>query len=142
MSLREIVLVTENGDSVPVSEIHSYAVGHHRAFPPQTENSSTQWQRSEELIKNASPNAHEMLLNGKAPLPGQIMTFKTLANTFKRLVEHGTKGFYEGPVAEAIVELIASKGGVMTVEDLAEHRSTFVEPIKYTYKEELTVYEV
>lgn len=83
-----------------------------------------------------------MLLNGKAPLPGQIKTFPNLANTFKEVVNHGKDGFYKGRVAEAIVELIQSKGGVMELEDLAQHKTSFVEPIKYTYANEVTVYEV
>ena len=110
---------------VPVSEIHGYA-----------------WQRSENLIKNASPNGEAMLLKGKAPLPGQIMTFPDLARTFRSVAEHGKDGFYKGRIAEAIVELIKSKGGVMEVEDLEKHETTFVEPISYTYNDEVTVYEV
>lgn len=83
-----------------------------------------------------------MLLNGKAPLPGQIMKFPDIAKTFRRLAEHGKPGFYTGPVAEAIVELVKSKGGCMELDDLAKHKTDFVEPIKYTYAEEVTVYEV
>jgi len=82
-----------------------------------------------------------MLLNGKAPLPGQIMKFPSLARTFRALAEHGKNGFYRGRIAEAIVEVIKSKGGVMELEDLAKHASSFVEPIKYTYGGEVTVYE-
>ena len=83
-----------------------------------------------------------MLLNGKAPLPGQIMTFPDLARTFKSVAEHGKDGFYKGRIAEAIVELIQSKGGLMGLEDLAKHETTFVDPISYTYGGEVTVYEV
>ncbi|KAF8585517.1 gamma-glutamyltranspeptidase [Ramaria rubella] len=111
-------------EGVPVSELHSYA-----------------WQRSEDLIKKASPDGGAMLLNGKAPLPGQIKTFPDLAQTFRRVAEQGKDGFYKGPVAEAIVELIKSKGGLMELEDLTKHQTTFVEPIKYTYAGEVTVYE-
>ncbi|PPQ83910.1 hypothetical protein CVT26_009087, partial [Gymnopilus dilepis] len=130
-------------EGVPVSEIHGWA-----------------WQRSEvrllysastvpnlpalilqELIKKASPNGDEMLLNGKAPLPGQIMKFPNLAQTFREVVARGKDGFYKGRVAQAIVDLIQSKGGVMELDDLANHESTFVEPIKYTYANEVTVYE-
>ncbi|TFK36827.1 gamma-glutamyltranspeptidase [Crucibulum laeve] len=109
---------------VPVSEIHSYS-----------------WQRSENLIKHASPNGDEMLLNGKAPLPGQVIRLPNLAQTFRELVQHGKDGFYKGRVAQAIVDLIQSKDGVMELEDLAKHKSTLVEPIKYTYANEVTVYE-
>lgn len=83
-----------------------------------------------------------MLLNGKAPLPGQIMKFPYLAQTFRTLAEQGKDGFYKGRVANAIVDLIKSKGGVMELEDLASHKTSFVEPIKYTYAGEVTVYEV
>ncbi|KAI6108431.1 gamma-glutamyltranspeptidase [Pisolithus croceorrhizus] len=100
-------------DGVPVSEIHSFS-----------------WQRSEKLIKD-----------GRAPLPGQIMKFPNLAHTFRVLAEQGRDGFYKGEVAKAIVELIQSQGGVMEMEDLATHESTFVEPIKYTYGNEVTVCE-
>ena len=83
-----------------------------------------------------------MLLNGKAPLPGQIMCFPDLARTFRAVAEHGKDGFYTGRIAEAIVELIQSKGGVMELEDLEKHETSFVEPISYTYNDEVTVYEV
>ncbi|KAG1862158.1 gamma-glutamyltranspeptidase [Suillus subluteus] len=101
----------------------------------------SEWQRSEKLIQNASPNGHEMLLNGKAPLPGQIMKFPNLAKTFRAVAEQGKDGFYKGRIAEAIVELIQSKGGVMELDDLAKHETSFVEPIKYTYAGDVTVYE-
>jgi gamma-glutamyltranspeptidase/glutathione hydrolase len=83
-----------------------------------------------------------MLLNGKAPLPGQIKKFPDLGNTFRLLVEHGKDGFYKGTVAQAIVDLIQSKGGLMELVDLAKHKTDFVEPIKYTYADEVTIYEV
>ena len=83
-----------------------------------------------------------MLLDGKAPLPGQFMKLTNLAKTFREVAEKGKDGFYKGRVAEAIVELIKSKGGVMELEDLASHKTDFVEPIKYTFNEEVTVYEV
>lgn len=94
------------------------------------------------MIKNASPNGDEMLLNGKAPLPGQVIKLPNLAKTFKELVAHGKDGFYKGRVGQAIVDLIKSKGGLMELEDLSNHTTSFVEPIKYTYANEVTVYEV
>jgi gamma-glutamyltranspeptidase/glutathione hydrolase len=72
-------------EGVPVSELHARS-----------------WLRSENLIKNASPNADEMLLNGKAPLAGQIKTFPTLAQTFREVAEKGKDGFYKGRVAEEV----------------------------------------
>ncbi|KAI0094962.1 gamma-glutamyltranspeptidase [Irpex rosettiformis] len=108
---------------------------------PVSEITGLSWQRSEKLIQNASPNGDEMLLNGKAPRPGEVIKLPSLAKTFRSVAEHGKSGYYKGRVAEAIVELIQSKGGVMTLEDLANHDTDWVEPIKYTFNEEVTVYE-
>ncbi|KAJ6621617.1 gamma-glutamyltranspeptidase [Mycena sp. CBHHK59/15] len=120
--LEPAIRLAEEG--VPVSEIHSLS-----------------WQNSEKLIKNASPNGDEMLLNGKAPLQGQIIKLPNLAKTFREVANHGKDGFYKGRIAEAMVELIQSKGGVMELDDLAKHETSFVEPIKYTYAGEVTLYE-
>lgn len=49
-----------------------------------------------------------MLCEGeKAPLPGQIFKNPNLANTFRKIAKEGAKGYYEGSVAEAIVEGMA-----------------------------------
>ena len=131
-------------EGVPTTEINSHLVKFYIPFykPPRFHSIIIfQWRQSEELIKSASPNGTAMLLNGRAPHAGEIMRFPELANTFKLLVRNGKSGFYGGIVAESIVDLISSKGGVMTMEDLASHESTFVDPISITYKG-VTLYEV
>ncbi|TCD69953.1 hypothetical protein EIP91_005542 [Steccherinum ochraceum] len=122
--------------NVTIAEVFAPAIRLAEEGAPVSEINGYSWARGEQLIKNASPNADEMLLNGKAPYPGQIMKMPTLANTFKAIVEHGKDGFYKGRVAEAIVELIQSKGGVMELEDLAKHETSFVEPISYSFQNE------
>ncbi len=49
------------------------------------------------------------------------------------LGEQGKAGFYEGRIAEAIVECVGGHGGILTPEDLREHRSTLDTPIKTDY---------
>ncbi|KAH7104594.1 gamma-glutamyltranspeptidase [Auriculariales sp. MPI-PUGE-AT-0066] len=120
--LEPAIRLAEEG--VPVSEINSYS-----------------WQRSEKLIKTASPDGHAMLLNGRAPRPGEVMKFPDLASTFRSVAENGKDGFYRGRIAQAIVDLIKSGGGLMELSDLEAHSSSLVEPIKYTFADEVTVYE-
>lgn len=126
---------------VTIADVLAPAIGLADEGVPVSEITSYSWQKSETLIKQASPNGREMLLDGKAPLPGQIMKMPHLAETFRTLAAKGKGGFYEGRIAEAIVELIASKGGVMELEDLAQHETEFVAPLKYTYGGEVSVYE-
>eukprot|EP01091_Cochliopodium_minus_P021039 TRINITY_DN943_c0_g1_i1.p1 TRINITY_DN943_c0_g1~~TRINITY_DN943_c0_g1_i1.p1 ORF type:complete len:584 (+),score=152.61 TRINITY_DN943_c0_g1_i1:86-1753(+) len=101
---------------------------------------SYQWKQGEELLKKW-PNSGEMLIEGRAPKSGEIFKMPYLANTFKLVAEHGKKGFYEGKVAESIVEAIRNEGGVMTLEDLKNHQVTFDDPICVDYKGH-TVWEI
>ncbi|KAJ3183685.1 hypothetical protein HDU85_002114 [Gaertneriomyces sp. JEL0708] len=90
------------------------------------------WQTSEEKLKRAG--AEELLVGGvRAPVEGEVVRSPGLAKTFRKLAEEGKDGFYKGEVAEAIVETLKSRGGVMTLEDLANHTSTPTGPISIDY---------
>lgn len=72
----------------------------------------------------------------RAPREGELMRNPTLAQTFRRLAQHGKKGFYEGPVAEAVVAATSAQGGRLSLEDLAAHGargSEETEPLKVRF---------
>ena len=46
----------------------------------------------------------------------------------------GKPGFYQGRVAQAIVDVVRQNGGVMTLDDLSCHDSEVVAPISTDYK--------
>lgn len=60
----------------------------------------------------------------RSPLPGEILKNPTMAQTFRSLAANGKKGFYEGRVAQEIVNVIQSLGGYMTLDDLKAHAET------------------
>lgn len=97
--LEPAISLAENG--YPVGQVTSYY-----------------WARSEALLQNASPNGGEMLRNGIAPKEGELMTMPNLAATFRALAANGKAGFYEGRIAQAIVDVIQETGGIMTLADL------------------------
>ena len=97
------------------------------------------WQKSDAFIRNAA-NAEDYLPNGKAPRAGQVIRLPGLANTLRTISDGGPDAFYTGPVAEAIVSSLEERGGVMTLDDLKQHHSTWDEPIKIDYRG-VTVYE-
>lgn len=72
----------------------------------------------------------------RAPDPGELFYNPTLAHTFRLLAQHGKKGFYEGPVAEALMKVVRDLGGHITLEDLryhAEKGSEPTEPLSLTF---------
>ncbi len=64
-----------------------------------------------------------------------------LAQTLRRIAEHGRDGFYTGPTAEAIVAYSRQLGGTMTAADLRDFQPEWQEPIRTTYHG-WTVYEM
>ena len=58
---------------------------------------------------------------GDSFMPGDIVFQKDLANTLRSISENGKAGFYEGEVAEKIVNDIQSNGGLITLEDLKNY---------------------
>ena len=53
---------------------------------------------------------------------------------FQELATYGHDGFYKGRIAKAIAEVVQHQGGVMTTDDLANHVTTFEDPISVDYK--------
>ncbi len=67
-------------------------------------------------------------------LKGDILIQPQLAKTLKLIAKHGPKAFYEGKVAQAIVDKVARSGGIIKPEDLKNYEAKFRKPITVPYK--------
>jgi gamma-glutamyltranspeptidase / glutathione hydrolase len=91
------------------------------------------WSTGVGKLKKA-PNGNELLRDGVAPEPGQIFKNPRLAKVLMAIAEHDKAGFYDGWVAKSIVDTLEAIGGIMTLDDLKVHRSTFDTPITINYR--------
>jgi gamma-glutamyltranspeptidase / glutathione hydrolase len=83
----------------------------------------------------ADPAAAAIFTKRGAPLhEGDRIVQKDLAKTLRAIAARGAAGFYEGPVADAIVRGTAAAGGVMTPADLAGYRAKERAPLSRTYR--------
>lgn len=98
------------------------------------------WQRGVQSQLRTAPNGYELTIDGRGPRPGEIFRNPNLARTLEAVAREGKEAFYQGEIAEAIVEVIREAGGCMSMEDLAAHESTWEEPSSITYRG-LRVYE-
>jgi gamma-glutamyltranspeptidase / glutathione hydrolase len=55
------------------------------------------------------------------------------AAALRLIAEQGSAAFYEGPIAEAIVQAVQRDGGAMTRDDLRGYRVSQVEPLRFTF---------
>lgn len=79
-----------------------------------------------------NPEAQRILGCGKTDTPcagGQRLKQPDLARVLETISQKGRKGFYEGWVAQKIVEGIQKGGGIFTLADLAHYSPKFREPL-------------
>ena len=60
---------------------------------------------------------------------------RDLARTLEAVRDGGAEAFYRGEVARRLVAAAAAAGSPLAAEDLAEHRSDWVEPLRIPYAE-------
>jgi len=129
--------LVERFGSFGMEPLMAAAVEHARDGYPVTEGLATALsEEAEWLLREA--DAARLFPPLKA---GMALRNPELAVTLEAIGCDGFHDFYRGSVARAIVETLERRGGLLTAEDLSGHRSAWVEPVAFPYRE-LTVYQM
>ena len=79
-------------------------------------------------------SGHELLIDGRAPQPGEIMRIPTLGETLRGIAAEGKGFIYTGEFAHKLSQHVQRYGGWITPADMAAHTSTWDEPITADYR--------
>lgn len=120
--------------SRPFAENLAPTIRYAREGHPVAETIAYYWNLSVPRLGQYPGFTEQFTLNGKAPVKGQIWKNPNLANTLQAVADGGADAFYKGPIAKTIADYIQGQGGFLSVEDLANHRGEWVEPISTTYR--------
>jgi gamma-glutamyltranspeptidase/glutathione hydrolase len=102
---------------------------------PVTEVIGDGFGRSVKSMSKQFPNVRETYMpDGNAPEKGKIFRNPMLANTYKILAKKGRDAFYKGELAQIIANFIQSQGGFLSLNDLAAHRSEWIDPVSVNYR--------
>jgi gamma-glutamyltranspeptidase/glutathione hydrolase len=119
---------------LPMSEILAPAIRLAREGFPVTEVIAEAWRRNGELLQG-QPGFDELYLpGGHAPRAGEVFRNPGLARTLERIAAGGRDVFYAGEIAGEIADFVQANGGFLAREDLAGHRSEWVEPLSTSYR--------
>ncbi|XP_042899264.1 glutathione hydrolase-like YwrD proenzyme [Parasteatoda tepidariorum] len=81
---------------------------------------ATMWKNNQDMFLH-SKNAEDLLIDGKPPSPGDIITAPKLADCFQGIAESGAESFYCGNTAQQIAKEVQRNGGTLTAEDMKDH---------------------
>jgi gamma-glutamyltranspeptidase / glutathione hydrolase len=81
------------------------------------------------------PNFKETYMpDGRMPAKGEIFRNPYLANTYEEIGRNGRDSFYKGEIARIIETYIKENGGFLSYEDMADHKSEWVDPVSANYR--------
>jgi gamma-glutamyltranspeptidase/glutathione hydrolase len=82
-----------------------------------------------------SAEAERLYLGQGGPRPGQVVTYKDLAATYRQVAEGGAEVFYRGAIARRVAAAVREAGGWLGEADLAAFAPVWREPATITYRE-------
>jgi gamma-glutamyltranspeptidase/glutathione hydrolase len=83
-------------------------------------------------LLQADPTSTQLFL--ARPLsPGALFRQPLLGATLQRLADQGERGFYQGPIAQALVTLMRQRGGLIRHADLNGYRAQLVRPLQVRF---------
>lgn len=119
---------------LPIKSILQPAIDYAREGFPVSELIAYYWQRSVPVLRDYPNFLETFTIQGRAPQKGELFKNPHLAATYDLIAEGGRDAFYRGKIARIIADYVQRNGGFLSYEDLASHRSEWVEPLSITYR--------
>lgn len=126
--------IHEKFGSMDMKEILKPAIRYAREGFPVSELIAYYMNRSAERLKKYPGFTETYMPNGKMPQKGEVFRNPYLANTYEKIANGGRDAFYKGDIAKNISQYIKKQGGFLSYEDLASHKSEWVDPISVNYR--------
>ncbi|PYS41459.1 MAG: gamma-glutamyltransferase [Acidobacteria bacterium] len=119
---------------LPMSRVLAAAIDYADRGFPVSDIIASQWQRSEAKLRATPEAARDLLLDGRAPRPGDLVRLPRLARTLRQIAEGGRDVFYKGEIANKIVEFSGKHDGMFTLADFADFDAQWIEPVSTNYR--------
>lgn len=119
---------------LPMPAILQPAIDYANRGFPVSELIAHYWDRSVPRLGQYEGFTEQFTIDGRAPRKGEIWTNPNLANTLQAIAEGGRDAFYRGDIARTIADYMAEQRGFLSAQDLAAHRSEWVDPVSTNYR--------
>lgn len=119
---------------LPVSTLLAPAIRYAREGHPLQPVIALYWERNLVRFAEFAEFQATYAPGGNIPKAGDVVRNPDLAATYEAIARGGRDAFYKGPIAKSIADAVQKYGGALTVDDLAAHRSEWVEPVSTNYR--------
>jgi gamma-glutamyltranspeptidase / glutathione hydrolase len=126
--------------ALPFADLFTDAIGYAERGYPVSPEVARAWARSTAVHAGLSGEEFAewgrvfSVDGGRAPRAGERWANPAAGRTLRRIAETGAEAFYTGEIAAALAAHASRTGGLLTVDDLAAHESTWVDPISAGYR--------
>lgn len=127
-------LALENYGSMTLAEVLEPAINYAESGFEVTEKFSNLIFEAFDVISENEATSKIYLNNGLPKMEGERINNPDLAKTLRKLGINGSSIFYQGELAEKIVDEIQQHDGIMTIEDLNIYKAEIKDPIKGSYR--------
>ena len=118
----------------PLADLLAPSIAYAEDGFPVTPVIAQHWASDGAVLGHYPGFAEVYLPGGRAPRAGEIFRNPRLADTYRQIAAGGREAFYRGDIARGIHRYMAEKGGFLSYDDLASHRSEWVQPVSTTYR--------
>ena len=119
---------------LPMAEILAPAIRYAREGFPMSEVIAYYMARNRRHVEKYPGFAETYMPDGDTPKKGEMFRNPRLAKTYEMIAEGGRDVFYKGKIAKVIDAFMKEQDGLLRYEDLANHRSEWVEPVSTNYR--------
>ena len=119
---------------LPMTDVLAPAISYAREGFPLTEVIAHYWALNARRLEKWPGFAEIYMPGGRAPAKGEVFRNPYLADTYDKIARGGRDAFYRGEIAQRIDEYMRANGGFLRAEDLAAHKSEWVEPVSTNYR--------
>ena len=124
--------LAEDHGKLGLDRILAPAIHYAEAGIPVAPRVAFDWADDADALQGAARDHY--LIGGQAPKLGQVFRAPGQAQVLRQMAKHGRTGFYEGEVAEDMVNSLRALGGSQTLEDFAGVTCDYTQPIHGPYK--------
>jgi len=117
-----------------LAEILEPAISYAEKGFPVTEIISGGWRGSARRLAQRSDTAKTYLIDGHGPAEGEIFRNPRLAASYRAIAKDGPAAFYKGSIGQQIISYSEANDGYLSLKDLADHHSDWVEPVSTNYR--------